>query len=155
MAGNRVELSGHRTARSHAAHRCRSHDTAWKFSLSFYPEVTPERCTVAVLLEIDPIGLMRSNKRRIPGLDQYVNDRPYVASSLMSVALNAAFSTAMNGRSKDRPERVAEKMNLSATVAAVRCNAGGDLITHRFHNLSERIQYWRGNISQKQKALII
>jgi len=98
----------------------------------FYPEVTPERCTVAVLLEIDPIDLIRSNKRRIPGLDQYVNDRPYVASSLMSVALNAAFSTALNGRSKDRPERVAEKMNLSATVAAVRCNAGGELITNVF-----------------------
>ena len=50
----------------------------------------------------------------------------------MSVALNAAFSTAMNGRSKDRSERVAEKMNLSATVAAVRCNAGGELITNVF-----------------------
>ncbi len=98
----------------------------------FYPEVTPERCTIALLLELDPIGLIRSDKRRIPGLDQYVNDRPYVASSLMSVALNAAFSTAMNGRSKDRPERVEEKMNLTATIAAVRCNAGSELITKLF-----------------------
>ena len=86
----------------------------------FYPEVSNERCTMALLLELDPIGLIRSDKRRIPGLDQYVNDRPYVASSLMSVALNAAFSTAMNGRSKDRPERVEEKMNLTATVASLR-----------------------------------
>ena len=115
----------------------------------FYPEVSDERCTIALLLELDPIGLIRSDKRRVPGLDQYVNDRPYVASSLMSVALNAAFSTAMNGRSKDRPERVTEKMNVSATVAAVRCNAGAELITKLFTPLGYSVTLERQTLDPR------
>jgi len=71
----------------------------------FYPEVSAERCTAALLLEIDPIGLIRD--RRGAGtfaLEQYVNDRPYVASSFLSVAISRVFGTAMNGSSKERPE---------------------------------------------------
>ena len=59
----------------------------------FYPEATAERCTAALLLDVDPVGLVRN--RRGPGqggtLDQYVNDRPYVASSLLSVAISRVF----------------------------------------------------------------
>ena len=56
----------------------------------FYPEASPERCTAALLLDVDPVGLVRS--RRGPAgeghtLEQYVNDRPYVASSFLSVAI--------------------------------------------------------------------
>src|SRR5262245_18521471 len=78
-----------------------------KFELSFgrayvyYPEAGAERCTVALLLDIDPVGLVRG--RRGPAgagaaLEQYVNDRPYVASSFLSVALSQMFGTAMSGR---------------------------------------------------------
>lgn len=56
----------------------------------FYPEATDERCTVALLLDVDPVGLVR-NRRGPAGeggtLAQYVNDRPYVASSFLSVAI--------------------------------------------------------------------
>src|SRR5262249_30021736 len=52
----------------------------------FYPEVTDERVSVALLAEIDPIALVRG-PTALTQLDQYVNDRPYVASSLISVAL--------------------------------------------------------------------
>src|SRR5438876_6673429 len=71
----------------------------------FYPEASDERCTAALLLDIDPVGLVRG--RRGPGsegLEQYVNDRPYVASSFLSVALSQIFGTALSGRSKERPE---------------------------------------------------
>ena len=37
----------------------------------------------------------RADGERRAGLDQYVNDRPYVASSLTSVALNVAFGSAL------------------------------------------------------------
>src|SRR5262245_11106948 len=68
----------------------------------FYPEVGEERCTAALLLDIDPVGLVRG--RRGPAgeggmLEQYVNDRPYVASSFLSVAISQVFGTAMSGRS--------------------------------------------------------
>ena len=96
----------------------------------FYPVADTDRCTVALLLHVDPIGLVRG--RAGAGLDQYVNDRPYVASSLLSVAIAEAFGTAMNGRSKERQERVGEKMPLEACLAVVRCSGGADLIARLF-----------------------
>src|SRR5438552_12537439 len=94
-------------------------------ALVFYSEATESRCTAALMLQVDPVELVRG---RGTALDQYVNDRPYVASSLMSVALGEAFSTALGGRSKDRPDRVAERMPLSASIAAVDCDGGEPLI---------------------------
>lgn len=73
----------------------------------FYPEASEERCTATVMLEMDPVGLVRNRKgppREGFALAHYVNDRPYVASSFMSVALAKLFGTAMAGRSKDRPD---------------------------------------------------
>src|SRR6476659_382289 len=61
----------------------------------FYPEVTAERCTIAVLVEVVPIGLVRSKRFRgdSGALDHYVNDRPYVAASMLAVALGKVFRT--------------------------------------------------------------
>ena len=88
----------------------------------FYPEATAERCTAALLLDLDPIGLVRG-RGGAPGegfsLEQYVNDRPYVASSFLSVALSKAFGTAMNGTCKDRPALPAQALPLAVTVAVV------------------------------------
>jgi 3' terminal RNA ribose 2'-O-methyltransferase Hen1 len=88
----------------------------------FYPEATAERCTAALLLDLDPIGLVRG-RGGAPSegfaLEQYVNDRPYVASSFLSVALSKAFGTAMNGTCKDRPALPAEALPLAVKVAVV------------------------------------
>lgn len=88
----------------------------------FYPEATPERCTAALLLDIDPIALVR-NHRGPAGdgfaLEQYVNDRPYAASSFLSSALSKAFNTAMNGTCKDRPELPDLLLPFEATVAVM------------------------------------
>src|SRR4051794_14941372 len=66
-----------------------------------YPEATEERCTVALLLEVDPNRLGghgrggRTGQRdAMPGeftLGRFVNDRPYAASSLLAAALNRVF----------------------------------------------------------------
>jgi 2-polyprenyl-3-methyl-5-hydroxy-6-metoxy-1,4-benzoquinol methylase len=88
----------------------------------FYPEATAERCTAALLLDLDPVGLVRGRGERGGegfSLEQYVNDRPYVASSFLSVALSKAFGTAMNGTCKDRPTLPAETLPLAVTVAVV------------------------------------
>ncbi|UOQ77450.1 3' terminal RNA ribose 2'-O-methyltransferase Hen1 [Hymenobacter sp. 5516J-16] len=88
----------------------------------FYPEATAERCTAALLLSIDPVALVR-NHRGPAGegfaLEQYVNDRPYVASSFLSAALAKAFNTAMNGTCKDRPELPDVLLPLAATIAVM------------------------------------
>jgi 3' terminal RNA ribose 2'-O-methyltransferase Hen1 len=99
----------------------------------FYPEVAEDHVTVALVTEIDPVGLVRG-PAALAQLDQYVNDRPYVASSLTSVALRTAFSTALAGRSAStsRNERLTERMRWAVTLPAVACDAGADLIQRIF-----------------------
>ncbi len=99
----------------------------------FYPEVADDHVTVALLTEIDPVGLVRG-PAALAQLDQYVNDRPYVASSLTSVALKTAFSTALAGRSASpsRAGRLDERMRWVVTLPAVACDGGDDLIARIF-----------------------
>ena len=81
----------------------------------FYPEATAERCTVALLLEVDPVALVRGKGRAGDdgfALAQYVNDRPYAASSMLAVALGKVFRTAMAGRCDARPELAATALPL-------------------------------------------
>jgi 3' terminal RNA ribose 2'-O-methyltransferase Hen1 len=90
----------------------------------FYPEATPERCTVALLVEVDPVALVR-NRRGPAGedgaLEQYVNDRPYAASSFLSVAIAEVFGSALAGKSKERPELVETPLPLRASLSALPC----------------------------------
>jgi len=94
----------------------------------FYPEAAPERCTAALLLDIDPIALVRGHKNG--ELTQYVNDRPYAAASMLAVAIKEAFRTALAGRCDARPDLAAEPIPLAIEVTALRCRGGPEL-THR------------------------
>jgi 3' terminal RNA ribose 2'-O-methyltransferase Hen1 len=82
----------------------------------FYPEASEERCTAALLMDVDPVGLVRRGRSAF-ALAEYVNDRPYVASSFLSVALVTVFKTAMEG---SRPELAASALPLEASLPAVR-----------------------------------
>jgi hypothetical protein len=95
----------------------------------FYPEAAPERCTAALLLEVDPIGLVRGHKGQDKdiALGQYVNDRPYAASSMLAVAIKEAFRTALTGRCDARPALAASRIPLAIHVPALRCR-GGDAL---------------------------
>lgn len=101
----------------------------------FYPEATDERCTAAVLLDVDPVGLVRGKGRDGGTLDQYVNDRPYVLSSFLSVALGRAFGTALTGRSKGRQAVADQPIPLLAKLAVVACRPGEGLIRDLFEPL--------------------
>src|SRR2546428_13409406 len=118
------------------------------FSLSFgkaqvfYPESTAERCTVALLVEVDPVGLVR-NRRGPSGeggaLEQYVNDRPYAASSFLSVALADAFGSALSGKSKERKELAETPIPLRASLSALPCRGGEVLLRKLFEPLGYRV----------------
>jgi len=99
----------------------------------FYPEATEERCTVALLLEVDPIALVRGS-RGAEGfsLGQYVNDRPYAASSLLAVALGKAFASARRGVSKERPELAEAAIPLEVHLPALSCRGGAEMATRFF-----------------------
>ena len=104
----------------------------------FYPEATDTRCTVALLLDVDPVGLVRGRKGSAGGglsLQQYVNDRPYVASSFLSVALSRVFGSALAGRCTDRPDVVDQPLPLTATLAVLPCRGGEALLRKLFEPL--------------------
>jgi 3' terminal RNA ribose 2'-O-methyltransferase Hen1 len=104
----------------------------------FYPEAAADRCTVALLVEVDPIALVRG--RRGPGgnggqLQQYVNDRPYTANSFLSVALGEMFSTAIGGRSKERQSLADTAIPLTANLPVVASSGGIELLEKLFQPL--------------------
>jgi 3' terminal RNA ribose 2'-O-methyltransferase Hen1 len=105
----------------------------------FYPVATEARCTAALMLDVDPIGLVRSQAARAgdAGLDQYVNDRPYVASSFMSVAIGLAFKSAMGGKSRHRSELAEQCIPLEVSIPAIPCRGGEGLL----HALFEPLGY--------------
>jgi 3' terminal RNA ribose 2'-O-methyltransferase Hen1 len=109
----------------------------------FYPEAREDRCTAALLVDVDPVGLVRG-RRGEPGrgrtLDQYVNDRPYAASSLLSVAIAQVFGTALSGKSRERPELATTAIPLEARIASLPCRAGEDLIRRLFEPLGYRLE---------------
>lgn len=98
----------------------------------FYPVATEERCTVALLLEVDPVQLARSRAKGLPdfSLGQYVNDRSYAASSLLGVALADVFSTARSGRCASRQELADSAIPLEVTVPVLPCRGGAE-VAHR------------------------
>jgi len=106
-------------------------ETAFGLVTVFYTENEPLRATAAMLLEVDPIGLVRGGPRAM-SLDQYVNDRPYVASSFTSVALKEAFGSALAGKSKDRPALVGRPLPLRARVPAVAVSGGKGVVERLF-----------------------
>jgi 3' terminal RNA ribose 2'-O-methyltransferase Hen1 len=112
--------------------RCQSFSLSFGQAHVFYPEVSDERCTAALLLDIDPVKLVRG---RSISLEQYVNDRPYVASSFLSVAIAQVFSTALAGRSKDRPELVQTPIPLVAKLSVIPCRGGEKFLRQLFEPL--------------------
>jgi 3' terminal RNA ribose 2'-O-methyltransferase Hen1 len=100
----------------------------------FYPEASEERCTAALLLDVDPVGLIRRGVR-FPRLDQYVNDRPYVASSFLSVAIARVFGSALGGACSARPELPEQPLPLRARLAALPCAGGEGVLRGLFEPL--------------------
>jgi 3' terminal RNA ribose 2'-O-methyltransferase Hen1 len=137
----------------------------------FYSEASEQRCTAALLIEVDPVELVRK-----PGgpsgegglLDQYVNDRPYVSSSFTSVALARAFGTALGGRSKTKQELADAELPLEIRIAVVPCRGGETFLRRLFeplgyeltatrHILDEQFpewgesRYWGVTLSAKKR----
>ncbi|HYG57057.1 MAG TPA: 3' terminal RNA ribose 2'-O-methyltransferase Hen1 [Symbiobacteriaceae bacterium] len=119
--------------------RAQSFDLTFGKAHVFYPEATDERCTCALVIDVDPVGLVRGKGSASGPLEQYVNDRPYTASAFLSVALAEVFGTALSGRSKDRPEVAASPIPLEATVAVLPCKGGEDLLRRLFEPLGYEV----------------
>src|SRR5438874_5870876 len=122
-------------------------DRSQSFDLSFgkvhvfYPEVGAQRCSACLLLDVDSVGMVRG-KNASAGflLAQYVNDRPYAASSFMSVAIAQVFGSALQGRCKDRPELAATSIPLSARIDVLPVRGGERFLRSVFEPLGYEVE---------------
>ncbi|MFF3944549.1 3' terminal RNA ribose 2'-O-methyltransferase Hen1 [Streptomyces sp. NPDC001902] len=112
----------------------------------FYPMASEQRCTAALLLEVDPVALVRRGKGKGRGgapdsaLGHYVNDRPYAASSLLAVALRTVFASALRGVCDARPERAAQPLPLRIEIPAVPARGGAALVRRLFEPLGWTVE---------------
>ena len=108
----------------------------------FYPEISDKRTTAAMLLDINPVNLARGKEgANESGLFDYVNDRPYVASSFMSVAVSNIFRTAMSGRCEEHQELCGSSLDLEAAVAMLPCRSDAAMLNRVFEPLGYEVKY--------------
>ncbi len=108
----------------------------------FYPVAEPKMCTAALYVEIDSVSLARRRDKSgyaSGWLGEYINDRPYAASSFLSVAIAQVFGSALGGTSRERPELATAVIPLQATVTAVPCRGGEDLLKKLFEPLGYEV----------------
>jgi 3' terminal RNA ribose 2'-O-methyltransferase Hen1 len=135
--------------------RCQSYDLSFGQVHVFYPVATSEECTVAIILDIDPVDMVRGKRTRRTGmpLEQYINDRPYVASSFLSVAIAQVFGSALKGQCKERPELLDTIMPFAVRISVLPSRGGEQILRRLFeplgyevaaegHELDERFPAW-------------
>lgn len=117
-------------------------DLSYGKATVYYPFATDEKCTMALMLDVDPVALVRSRKSSISQfseLSQYVNDRSYVASSLLSVTISKVFNSAFAGKCKFKPELVNQRFPLEVKLAVVPCRDGEPFIRELFEPLGYKV----------------
>lgn len=108
--------------------RVQTFDLSFGKAHVFYPEAAEEKCTAALLLDVDPVGLVRGKPREQRRFEQYVNDRPYVASSLMSVAIGRVFNTALAGKSQSHQVLAETAIPLEAKISVLPARGGAEFL---------------------------
>jgi 3' terminal RNA ribose 2'-O-methyltransferase Hen1 len=130
--------------------RFQSFDLSFGKAHVFYPEAGPERCTACLLLDVDPVGMVRGkNADQNFLLAQYVNDRPYAASSFMSVAISQVFGSALQGHCKDRPELAASALPLTARIDVLPVRGGEPFLRRVFEPLGYEVEAARYPLDEK------
>src|SRR5215213_6269616 len=130
--------------------RFQSFDLSFGQAHAYYSEVGEDRCTACLLLDVDAVGLVRG---RNPDQDfllaQYVNDRPYVASSFLSVAIAQVFGSALQGRCKDRPELAATPLPLEARLDVLPVRGGEPFLRAVFEPLGYEVEAARHPLDER------
>ncbi|MEZ4379938.1 MAG: 3' terminal RNA ribose 2'-O-methyltransferase Hen1 [Nannocystaceae bacterium] len=123
--------------------RCQSFDLNFGKAHVFYPEASAERCTAALVLDVDPVGLVRRPKGDDFALAEYTNDRPYVASSLLSVAIGRVLRAGLSGRSRERQDLADAALPLELTLSALPARGGERLLRGLFEPLGYDLELER------------
>jgi len=129
--------------------RFQSYDLSFGRAHAFYAEATEARCSACLLLDVDPVGMVRGKGQAEGLLDQYVNDRPYVASSLLSVAISQVLGTALQGRCNDRPELAASPIPLEARLDVLPVRGGERFLRAVFEPLGYAVEAIRHPLDER------
>ncbi|MBM4070847.1 MAG: 3' terminal RNA ribose 2'-O-methyltransferase Hen1 [Planctomycetes bacterium] len=130
--------------------RCQSFDMSFGKVHVYYPEVSVEKCTACLLLDVDSVGMVRGkNADQSFLLAQYVNDRPYTASSFLSVAIAQVFGSALQGRCKDRPELATTAIPLSARIDVLPVRGGERFLRSVFEPLGYEVEAVQGPLDER------
>jgi 3' terminal RNA ribose 2'-O-methyltransferase Hen1 len=129
--------------------RFQSHDLSFGRAYVFYPEASDERCRACLLLDVDSVGMVRGKGHSEGLLDQYVNDRPYVASSFLSVAISQVYGSALQGRCKDRPELADTPLPLEARLDVLPVRGGEPFLRAVFEPLGYRVNALRHTLDER------
>src|SRR5262245_15608225 len=123
--------------------RFQSFDLSFGKAHVFYPEASVDRCTACLLLDVDPVGLVRGKADHAFSFGQYVNDRPYVASSFLSVAISQVFGSALQGSCKPKPELATMPLPPEARLEVLPVRGGGEFLRSVFEPLGYEIEVVR------------
>jgi 3' terminal RNA ribose 2'-O-methyltransferase Hen1 len=97
--------------------KCQAFNLSFGTAQVFYPEASDTKCTAALVLDINPVDLARGKAgAKKQTLAAYVSDRPYAASSFLSVAISQVFRTAMTGRCEQKPDLADTPIPLVAKI---------------------------------------
>lgn len=108
----------------------------------FYPVADAQNCTACLVLDINPVELVRNKQANAAFLQEhYVNDRPYTSNSFLSTAIVKAFGSAINGTCHSHPHLVDTPLPLVAKIASLRIDADLDYIHKLFEPLGYAVSY--------------
>ena len=125
-------------------------DMSFGHAYVFYPKAADTECTAALLIDLNPVDLARGKVGSTEGgLFDYINDRPYVASSFMSTALSKVYSTAMGGRCDKRPELAAAALDLEAQITMLPCRGETELVHRIFEPLGYSVTFESFSLDEK------
>ncbi len=115
----------------------------------FFPIVRDEECAACLLLDVDPVEVVRGKGAADGLISQYVNDRPYTASSFLSVAIAQVLGSALQGRCKDRPELASQSHAFSARLDVLPVRGGEDFLRRVFEPLGYELEATRCALDER------
>lgn len=129
--------------------RFQDYDLSFGRAHVFYPEAGAGRCSACLLLDVDPVGIVRGNGQGEGPLAQYVNDRPYVASSFLSVAIAQVYGSALQGKCKDRPGLAESARTLEARIDVLPVRGGEGVLRAIFEPLGYAVEAARQPLDEQ------
>jgi len=130
--------------------RIQSFDLSFGRAHVFYPEYSDESCLACLLLDVDPVRMVRSRRENQNQLlAQYVNDRAYVASSFLSVAISQVFGSAFAGRCEQRPGLAETALPLTAKIDVLSVRGGEQSLRRMFEPLGYEVETVRAELDER------